>query len=305
MNKKSLMVGIALFSVYVLWGSTYLAIKIAIEDIPPFFMAGSRNLAAGLIMFIIAFCMGDFKTSKKQWSNAFIAGGFLLLLGNGCVVLAEKTVPSGMAALLIATEPLWILLVSYLAGGKHQIGKVDIASMILGFLGVILLLSQNFTGTGNINIIGVIFLLIASFSWAIGSVIMQKRTISDNPIKSTGMLMLAGGTLLTLASIITGEIKTVNLADISSSSLTAQIYLILFGSLLGFSAYTWLLKNTTITVASTYAFVNPVVAMFLGFFIANEQINNQTLSATAVIVMSVILIVMKKPVKGEQLSVSD
>lgn len=296
-KKNGVMVVIALLLVYLLWGSTYLAIKIAIEDFPPFFMAGTRNLIAGAIMFGAAtIFMKSKKAGLKQWLNAAMVGTGLLLLGNGGVVWAEQKVPSGIAALFIATEPIWIIILSSFGKGKGSVSKIDLASISLGFLGVILLVSQNFTTNNTISLAGVVALLIASFSWAVGSVIMQNRFISDNSVQSTGMIMISGGVLLMIASGSMGEFSGLNLTNISNSSLMAYFYLITFGSLVGFSAYTWLLSNTTIALASTYAFVNPVVAVLLGFLIAHEKINAQIISASFVIVLSVILIVMKNKI---------
>ncbi len=293
-NKISISVIVALLTVYIIWGSTYLAIKIAIVDMPPFFMAGSRNIISGLIMYSAASFFTKKKLSLKQWINAAMVGIGLLLIGNGCVAWAETRMPSGIAALFIATEPIWILIISFLTKRDNNISKIDIISIILGFIGVIILVSQNFIGNHTpINLGGVFAVLLASFSWAVGSIIMQRRFISDNSFQATSMVMLTGGLFLMIASFFTEKFSYSDILLISHSSLIAYVYLITLGSLVGFSAYTWLLGNASMTLASTYAFVNPVVAVMLGYFLAKEPMNLQIILASGVIILSVVLIVMK------------
>ncbi len=282
---------LAFAAVYLLWGSTYLAIRLAIATLPPFIMAGTRFLIAGSLLFVWSRAHGAGRPTLRQWKAAAITGGFLLLGGNGAVVWAEQKVPSGLAALLVATEPLWIVLLDWLRPGGLRPSIRTASGMALGFLGMLLLVGPaQVIGGAPVDAGGAALLVFASLSWAAGSLYSIRARISPSPLMGPGMQMLAGGALLMIAATVTGEWRGLSPAGTSFQSLAALLYLIVFGSLVGFTAYTWLLRVTTPSHASTYAYVNPVVAVFLGWLLAGEPVTPRTLAAAGVIVTAVIII---------------
>ncbi len=292
---KNLKLITALMSIYVIWGSVYLAIKIAVQEFPPLLMSGSRFLIAGIILYIIAFFFGAPRPSKKEWFNAMILGTFLFMFGNGLVVIAEQTVDSGITAMLKSTEPLWMLIISLVLNKeKNSVSKVDIISLIFGFFGVIILLSNNFKpDVEKIDPFGVTLILISCISWSLGSFITAKKHVSQNPVQATGMKMISGGSIILILSLLRGEFSDPRLFHLSSQAILSQAFLIIFGSLVAFNAYAWLLRNASLTLASTYAFVNPLVAIILGVVFANEQLNGRIILSSIIIIISVILIIFK------------
>ncbi len=294
-NNKKLAILIAAFAaVYIFWGSTYLAIKYAIETLPPFLMAGSRFLFAGSILYIWARFSKDYeKPSFKHWRTSFIVGTLLLLGGNGGVVLAQHYISSSLAALLVATEPFWIVLLSWLwLKGARPNWKVALG-LLIGFLGVYLLIggqSESAAGGAGGQILGAFFVIAGAFSWALGSMYGLRATTPKSSALTAGMQMLSGGAVLTLVGFLKGEWTTFNPAEVSANSWFAVAYLIVFGSLIGFTAYSWLLKNAEPAMVATYAYVNPVIAVFLGWLIAGESFTGQMLIGAGIIVGSVVLI---------------
>lgn len=287
-------VALAFLAIYLIWGSTYLAIRFAIETLPPFLMAGTRFLIAGAVLYAWMRLRGVPRPQGFQWRNTVVVGGLMLLGGNGGVVWAEQLVPSGLAAVLIATSPLWMVLLGWLWHNARPSRRVVIG-LALGFSGVVLLVGPGaLNGQGQVAPVGAAVLILAALSWATGSLFAQQARLLAVSLLATAMEMLAGGALLFLAGLVTGEWARVDLSAVSVRSLLALAYLILFGSLAGFSAYTWLLRVTTIARASTYAYVNPVVAVFLGWALAGETLTLQTLLATAVIVTGVVLIISQQ-----------
>lgn len=287
-------VALAFLAIYLIWGSTYLAIRFAIETLSPFLMAGTRFLIAGAVLYAWMRLRGVPRPQGFQWRNTVVVGGLMLLGGNGGVVWAEQLVPSGLAAVLIATSPLWMVLLGWLWHNARPSRRVVIG-LALGFSGVVLLVGPGaLNGQGQVAPVGAAVLILAALSWATGSLFAQQARLPAVSLLATAMEMLAGGALLFLAGLVTGEWARVDLSAVSVRSLLALAYLILFGSLAGFSAYTWLLRVTTIARASTYAYVNPVVAVFLGWALAGETLTLQTLLATAVIVTGVVLIISQQ-----------
>ena len=283
-----LKVALALGAVYIIWGSTYLAIRFAIETIPPFLMAATRFLTAGAILYGWARLRGAPRPSLVQWRSAVLIGAALLLFGNGGVVWAEQRVDSGLAALLISTEPLWIVLLVWLQSGRQRQSPRVIGGLILGFLGLVMLVRP---GTGNgVDPLGAVVLVLASLSWAWGSLYGQRAPLPSSPLATTGMQMLGGGALLLLASLVTGEPARFVLSAVSLQSLLSVGYLVIFGSLVGFTSYVWLMRVAPPVLVSTYAYVNPVVAVFLGWAFAGEPLTAGTLGAAAVIIAGVALI---------------
>lgn len=301
-NRKNLIVLIAAFAaVYIFWGSTYLAVKIGIQTLPPFLMAGTRFAVAGAILYAWArFSKGYVKPERVHWKTAFIVGTFLLLGGNGSVVLASQYLPSSLTALLVATEPLWIVLLSWLWLGNGRPNWKVTLGLLVGFVGVYFLIAGKSSiggAEGYSQLIGVVVILAGALSWAVGSIYGLKAPTVESSILNAGMQMLAGSITLFLVALIRGEHLTFDPAAVSSTSLFAIIYLIVFGSLIGFTAYSWLLKNAQPAMVSTYAYVNPVIAVILGWSIAGESMTAQMLIGAFIIVTSVILITATKSEK--------
>lgn len=293
-SNRNLILMIAAFAaVYLIWGSTYLAVKYAIETLPSFMMAGTRFLVAGAILFVVARFSADYEKPKPvHWRTSLIVGGLLLLGGNGGVVIAQHYLSSSMTALLIATEPVWIVLISWLLMGGLRPSLKVVFGILVGFIGVSLLIGGRGidVGSGNGQFLGVVLIVLSTIAWASGSLYGLKAPAPKSAILGAGMQMLAGGALLLLVGIFTGEWKTFDIANVSVNSWIALSYLIVFGSLVGFTAYSWLLKNVEPSLASTYAYVNPVVAVILGWAIAGESLTSEMAVGAAIIVGSVVLI---------------
>lgn len=285
----------AFAAVYLIWGSTYLAIRIAVETIPPFLMAGIRFLIAGAILYAWTRWRGTPQPTRSHWQGATIVGGLLLLGGNGGVVWAAQHVPSGLTALLIATVPLWMALLNWLRPGGAKPSNGIIVGLLLGFSGITLLIGPNkLAGGHQVDPLGAAVLIIASLSWAAGSLYSRRAQLPASPLLATGMEMLAGGALLLIAGLLFGEWTRFDLSAPSLRSWLALSYLIIFGALIGFTAYIWLLRVTTPALASTYAYVNPVVAIFLGWAFAGEPLTGRTLLAAAIIIGAVVVITLQR-----------
>lgn len=291
-NRNLALLIAAFAAIYIFWGSTYLAIKYAIETMPPFLMAGARFLTAGAILFLWARLSKDYeKPTLKHWRTSFVVGTLLLLGGNGGVVLAQHYISSSLAALLVATEPFWIVLLSWLwLKGARPNWRVALG-LLIGFFGVYLLIGgQGDAANGSNQILGAFLVIAAAFSWALGSMYGLRATTPKSSLLTAGMQMLSGGAVLSLVGTLRGEWTTFSVADITAASWLAAGYLIVAGSLIGFTAYSWLLKNAEPAMVATYAYVNPVVAVFLGWLVAGESFTAQMLVGAAIIVGSVVLI---------------
>jgi drug/metabolite transporter (DMT)-like permease len=285
------MIWTALVIVYVVWGSTYLAIRIAVESMPPLAMAGVRFLIAGGVLF--AWRMAVLKDRRplitlRHWRSAAIVAAALMLGGNGGVALAEKTVPSGITALIAATVPLWIALVDRVWFGR-ALPVLRLAGLVIGFGAVAVLVWS--PDPSGLDLFGAIIAVVAAISWAAGSVYARSAKLPDDASTAIGMEMLAGGLLLVIAAAVAGEFGDPTLLRPTAASLWAFAYLVVFGALVGFSAYLWLLRVAPIARVSTYAYVNPVVAVALGWSILREPIGTHTIAAGAAILASVALIV--------------
>jgi drug/metabolite transporter (DMT)-like permease len=283
---------IALVTVYIVWGSTYLAIRFAVETMPPFLMAGVRFTIAGLILYAWRRLARDRGPAKIEWRSAAIIGFFLLVGGNGSVVWAEQRVPSGIAALIVGSAPLWMVLLDAMRPGGHRPAGRTVAGVLIGFIGIVILIGPGqITGTAEkMDPLGVAALLLAAFMWAVGSLYGRNAPLPRSPLLGTGMEMLAGGGMLLLLGTITGEWSQVELATISTRSWLGLAYLILFGALVGFAAYTWLLRVAPTPLVSTYAYVNPLIAILLGSLLADEVLTLRIVLSALVIVSSVALI---------------
>lgn len=291
MSGRALGVAAALATVYVVWGSTYLGIALAIETLPPLLMAAVRFLVAGALLYAIARRFEGTRAARpdrRQWLAALLTGTFLLGVGNGGVSWAQQTVPSGIAALVIASIPLWIALLDRAFFGQ-RLGRMTVLGIAVGFAGVALLVNP--TGGGGVDPVGGLVLVLAALGWSAGTLLSRGQRLTVPPLVGAGMQMLCGGAVLTVAGIAAGELGAVRLEETSARSLAAVAYLIVFGSILAFSAYVWLLRNASTSLVATYAYVNPVVAVFLGWLVLGEGITGRTLLAGGVILAAVALIV--------------
>ena len=283
---------LAFAAVYVIWGSTYLGIRLAIETLPPFLMAASRFSLAGAILLIWAVLKGErFIPPFRMWRRAFVIGGLLLLGGNGGVTWAEKYVPTGLAALLVAAEPLWVVVLNWALSRRRPNSRV-LLGVLIGLSGVAMLVGDGFRSNSDsrLSLISGGVVLLAGFCWAAGSVYSNRRPLEVSTLMAAGMQMLSGGALLFVFALITGDVQRLNLSQTTWTSIGAFVYLLVLGSLVGFTAYSWLLNNVTPARAATYAYVNPVVAVLLGWLVAGEPLTSRMLTAAAVIIGSVILI---------------
>jgi drug/metabolite transporter (DMT)-like permease len=285
---------LAFAAVYIIWGSTYLGIRLEIQTLPGFLMAGTRFSIAGGILFVLAIFNGaKIRQPFISWRRALLIGGLLLLCGNGGVTWAEKYVASGLAALFVATEPLWVVVLNWALTHRRPNGKV-LLGVFIGLIGVTLLVSdglgQGISNSSRMSVIAGGVVLLASLAWAAGSVYSNRNPIDAPTSMAAGMQMLAGGGLLLLLALAAGDFQRLNLANASWASLGAFAYLLIFGSLVGFTAYSWLLNNVTPERAATYGYVNPVVAVLLGWSIAGEPITLKMIVAAPIIISSVVLI---------------
>jgi drug/metabolite transporter (DMT)-like permease len=304
-EKSKLILLIAAFTaVYLIWGSTYLAIKYAIETIPSFLMAGMRFLTAGAVLYGIGRLSPGYERPKLiHWRTALIVGTLLLAMGNGGVVIAEHYIPSSLAALLIATEPFWIVVLGWMFMGKGRPNWKVATGLLLGFPGVWLLISGQATGAeaaeGSHQLFGAVLIIVASLAWAAGSLYGSSAPTSKSVILASGMQMLSGGAVTLIIGTVTGEWSRFDPAAVSGRSWLALAYLVVFGALIAYTAYSWLLKNASPTSVATYAYVNPAVAVVLGWAIAGESMTGQMLVGAAFIVGSVAMITMQKKAAKE------
>jgi drug/metabolite transporter (DMT)-like permease len=278
--------------VYIVWGSTYYAIRVGIESIPPLLLAGMRHLMVGLMFYPTFRVATGEKPTAAQWRTAFITGCLLLMIGNGTVSWAEKSVPSGIAALLVATVSLWMVLADWLRPGGVRPAPRVIAGFLLGFAGMALLVGPKHIGNSErIDPLGAGALIGASLAWAVGSIYSRHHPLPRSPLLGTGMQTLSGGAMLCLLALVAGETRNFHFADVTLRSWLAFLYLVVFGSALGFSAYVYVLKHSTAARVATYAFVNPVVALFLGWFLASEPLSLRTFLASSIILTAVLLVI--------------
>ncbi|NIM59321.1 MAG: EamA family transporter [Candidatus Aminicenantes bacterium] len=287
---------IAFAAIYVIWGTTYLAIRFAIETIPPFFMMGCRFLSAGIVLYSLARFRGQANPSLQQWKTAVVIGILLFFGGYGALAWSEQVLPSGVAALIVATTPIWMILLSYFRSPVSKIGRSVILGLALGFLGMVLIVEPTkLLGGQSVDLAGAAVLLFGTISWCFGSVYSKYGSLPKSPFLASGMMMLCGGMALVLVGLLTGEHKA--LASASFLSLASLFYLVLFGSIIGFTAYIWLLNTVSPAQVSTYAFVNPIIAVFVGWFGGGESLSPRILMATILMVAGVLAIVSRKSEK--------
>ena len=275
-------------TVYILWGSTYLAIRIGVGTIPPFVMGAIRFLIAGSVLYLLV--RPRERPTLAQWKSAAIVGVLLLVFGNGAVMWAEQKVPSGIASLLAAVVPLWMVLLDWGRRGGTRPTAIVMTGVVLGLVGLVVLVDPFASSGIAVDGTSALVLLGGSLSWAIGSLYSKHAPHHPSPLVGPAMQMLAGGAGLVVVSMLSGELTRFEPGAVSTHSALAVLYLVIFGSLVGYSAYIWLLRVATPSAVSTYAYVNPVVAVFLGWLILSEPLSPRTLVAAAIIVGAVALI---------------
>jgi drug/metabolite transporter (DMT)-like permease len=291
----------AFASIYIIWGSTYLAIRYAVETIPPFIMGGARFLISGAILYLWARSRGAPRPTGLHWRNAAVAGGFLLLGGNGAVVWAEQFVPSGLTALLVSILPFWLVIIEWVRPPRRRPSGLVLVGLVLGFLGLIVLVGPgNIGGHGDIRPAGALVLILGSLSWAIGSFWSRDAQLPESGLLTTGIEMLSGGALLLIVGALSGELSRLDIHQVSKASAVGLLYLITFGSLIAFTSYIWLLDKVSPARLGTYAYVNPVVAVLLGWAIAGERLSLRTGIAAVIVICAVALITITRASSPER-----
>jgi len=292
-HSSTFLVWTALSAVYLIWGSTYLAIRFTVETTPPFLSAAARFLASGVVLYLLRRLAGDPQPSGGEWRNAAAIGTLLLVGGNGAVVWAARYIPSSLAALLVATCPLWMLLFDFLRPRGERPGPRALAGIVSGFCGAVLLIGWSTNGTPEHGLIGAIVVVLGSIFWAAGSIYGKTANLPPSPLLITAMEMLTGGAALLVIALISGEISNFALNDMSSRSALAWTYLTVIGPI-AFVSYAWLLRNAPIPLVSTYSYVNPLVAILLGYFLGNEILTLRVLTAAGLIIGSVVLVNVRR-----------
>ena len=298
--KRSLVI-IAFAALYLIWGPTYLGIRFAIETIPPFLMAGARFVLAGLIMYAIAWSQGISKSSWANWRTSLIIGACLLLAGNGGVTISEKYIDSGLAALIVAIVPIYIVLLGWAMGMTPKPTPIVWLALLGGFVGVGILFSPalHFSSNGARHpAIGISILLVSSFIWSVGSLYSRVARHAASPFLTAAQQMICGGILLLFVGIVTGELRRLHPSFISISSLLSFVYLVIIGAVVGYTAYIWLLRHCEPAKVATYAYVNPIVAIVLGALFAGETITMRTLIAAGLIIGSVALVITAQQLRA-------
>jgi drug/metabolite transporter (DMT)-like permease len=300
---------LALTTVYIVWGSTYLAIAYVVDTLPPFIAAGARFLAAGGLLG--AFLLAQDRWRRRsgapasvrtprwvEWRTALIVGTLLLLGGNGMVMVAEQTIPSGIAAVIIATVPIWMSVFDALVTRRRP-SYLAVGGLLVGLAGVAILLLPS-DGFEALDPWGIGFLVVATISWAAGSLYARHGPLPENQLVGTSMQQLAGGASLVALALVVGEPGRLDLGGVSLESWLGLGYLVVFGSLLAFTAYVWLLNHVAVTTVATYAYVNPVVAVALGMLFRGEELTPRTLLAAALIIGAVVAMVSGRPREAEE-----
>lgn len=291
---KSALVG-ALATIYLVWGSTYLAMRVAVESMPPFAMAGARFLIGGSMLFLLLAARGGGRTTVRQWIDNSIIGTLLLLGGNGLVAWSLQYLPSGVVALLIGVGPVFIVLTDWAWPGGERPTGITLGALLLGFGGIAWLAAPWEQGAGaTLHAGGVMVVLAACVFWAVGSIYSRHAKSGASPFMSAAQQMLGGGAAVLLVSWLTGDLARVEVGAITARSWLAFGFLVLIGSLVGFSTFVWLMKNAKPALAATYAYVNPVVAVLLGWLLLNEPITGRTVIAAVIIITSVAIITTQK-----------
>lgn len=295
---------IAFALIYIVWGSTFLAIRYAIESIPPFLTIGFRSAGAGALLYVWVLLKGDGRLSWREWRIAAIGGFCFFVLCHGSLAWAETRVPTGVAAVIMALIPVWVVLVDWLRPGGTHPGKLVLLGVAIGFSGLVILVGpQNLRGNGTLDLLAVVVLVLSALGWALGTVYSRYAAPKASPVATSAMQLLTGGAMLLLASAFSGDWNILAASTTTARSIWALIYLIVVGSVITFSAYIWLLRVTSPSRVATYAYVNPVVAVALGWAFAGEAITQETVLGTVVVVVGVILITTYQRRPGQKQTV--
>ncbi len=285
----------AFAAIYFIWGSTYLFIKFAIESIPPFMVGALRFWLAAIILYVWARMSSGIKPGARHWRDGLVLGVFLLGVGNGCVVWAQQHIASGIAALIVAIVPLLVVLIEWLRPSGRRPATAALLGVLIGLAGMALLIGPSaFAGAGDVDPIGSLVLLIGSISWSAATVFGKRASVPPSPLLASAIQLFGGAMALTVVSVLTGEPGRIVLADVPLRGWLSIAYLTIFGSIVAFSAYSWLLRVASPTRISTYAYVNPIVAMLLGWAVAGEEMSARVLIAAAIVLAGVALITRRK-----------
>ena len=298
---KRIRIIIAFAALYLIWGSTYLGIRFAIETIPPFLMAGTRFLLAGLIMYAIAWSQGMVKSSWANWRTSLIIGACLLLGGNGGVTISEKYIDSGLAAVIVAIVPIYIVVLGWVSGMAPRPTPIVWLGLVGGFVGVGILLGPSLRFSSNDAhgpAIGMSILLVSTFLWSAGSLYSRVAKHAASPFLTAAQQMMCGGMLLLLTGALTGELRRFHPGWVSILSLASFAYLIVIGAVVGYTAYIWLLRHCDPAKVATYAYVNPIVAVLLGAAFAGETLTMRTVVAAGLIIGSVAMVITAQQLRA-------
>lgn len=288
-SENRLLIFLCFLSIYVIWGSTYLAIRFAVETIPPFFTAGIRHLCAGSILLIWALAKG-LRPTWNQIRASVVIGFFFFLIGHGSVHWAEQVVPSGLTALLIAVEPLFVFLLSSVAARTWRLNGMLLTGILMGLAGVGMLVRGVSVESGHRLTLGLVVILVGAFSWSVGIIYSRRSHLSGNPLLLSALSLLSGAVMLLLTATIAGETREFSFSRVSTKSWLALAYLIVFGSVIAFTAYSWLLEHYSPTLVATHTYVNPVVAVVLGWAYGGEALTMRVLLAASLVVLAVVLV---------------
>ena len=301
-SPKKIEIIVAFAALYVIWGSTYLGIFYAIQSIPPFLMAGSRLFIAGIIMYTIARVQGAARPTAISWRSSVIIGACLLLGGNGGVTISEKWVPTGLAALLVASVPIYIVLLGWLTNAAPRPSPMVWLGLLGGFVGVGVLVGPALINSGanpsqNHLALGMLILLVGSLAWSAGSLYSRTAKGSTSLFLAAGQQMICGGALLFALGLTLGEYRNLDPENITLRSAAAFVYLVLIGAIVGYTAYFWLLRNCDPAKVATYAYINPIVAVLLGTAFAGEHVTLRMLLAAGLIIGSVAVVITAQQLK--------
>ena len=280
---------LAFAALWLIWGSTYLAIRYAVSTIPPLYTAGLRHLIAGSILLSWALAKG-LRPTRAQIRASIVIGFFFFLIGHGCLHWAEQRVPSGLAALLIATEPIFVFCLSELADRRWRMNATLLAGILIGLVGVAILMKGSALSSSPAMLLGAFAVLTGGFSWSIGIVYSRRSHLSGHPLLLSALSLLAGAVMLLTVGTLFGEARGFSFAAVSTRCWAALAYLILFGSVITFTAYNWLLEHYSPTLVATHTYINPIVAVLLGWLLAGERVTFGVILATAMVVAAVILV---------------
>lgn len=285
----------AFAAIYIIWGSTYLFIKFSIETVPPFLVGAFRFIIAGTLLYTWARMRSSIKPTSKQWVQGLALGMVLLGVGNGCVVWAQQYIPSGIAALVVAIVPLMVVLIEWIRPGGLRPSAAALVGVIIGLAGMVLLIGPSaFLGAGDLHAGGALVLLAGSLSWSAATVFGKRASVPPSPPMASGIQLIGGGVFLITAGLLAGDFGRLEASDFTLKATLSLAYLTFFGSIVAFSAYSWLLRVAPPTKIATYAYVNPVVAMLLGWAVADESMTPRTLFAAAVVLAGVVLITRRR-----------